>query len=248
MSRNVLKEALERGAIVDRSVEDDMHTIPRRTLNLERATDEELTAFIEMTPSQSFEEWLDASAKRLAADLIAEGWPHPGATVLVSADGWRERPPEADDGKGSYRKHVRPGEAIWVGWAYIQKHATELEPAWFRAELYKTILEVRSHDGQDRDWAIFKLGHTHAVARSRAHKPNVSRGKKTRRSASDGGKERARMSAEVSRRVLKEMQKLVDEGATVAFAAQAAAHRGFGKSTEANRSIWYRSRNSRKRR
>jgi hypothetical protein len=248
MSRNILRKALERGAIIDRSVEDDMHTIPRQTLDLEKATDEEIVAFAEMTQSQSFEEWLDASAERLAADLIAEGWPHPGATVLVSTDGWRERPPEADDGKGSYRKHVRPGEAIWVGWAYVQKHATELEPAWFRAELYKIILELRSHDGQDRDWAIFKLGHTHAVARSRAHKPSVSRGKKTKRSASDGGKARANRKAVVRHNVLKEMQRVIDEGKSISCAARIAKKRGFGTGTEANRSLWYRSRNSRKRR
>jgi len=248
MSRNILEKALERGAIIDRSVEDDMHTIPRRTLDLEKATDEEIVAFAEMTPSQSFEEWLDTSAERLAADLIAEGWPHPGATVLVSADGWRERPPEAGGGKGSYRKHVRPEEAIWVGWAYVQKHAAELEPAWFRAELYRIILEVCSHDGHDRDRAIFNLGHTHAVARSRAHKPNVSRGKKTKRSASDGGKARAKGKAALRHDVLKEMQRVVDEGKSVSCAARITKKRGMGAGTEANRSLWYRSRNSQKRR
>ena len=72
------------------------------------------------------------------------------------------------------------------------------------------------------------------------NKKDALRGKGTLRATSEGGTQKAKNFAPARNKVLFEMQRRVKAGQPVKEAASIVARRGYGKSAEANRALWYR--------
>lgn len=246
MSDDIIKQAIERGEIEDISVEDEMHRLQRWRLNAKTASDELLDAVLSGEAGPTFDDWLAASRRKLVSELMSGGWPDPEMPVTVDSKSWHAAPNAPLEEERVEHTKEQPKTEVLAGLSYILQRSKTLEPDWFRATLLKSILMINATRGSDRDWAIFNLGRTFATALSRRHMPNVSRGKKTRRSASEGGRARVMSMARTRNDVLSEMQTFVDKGKPVAHAARITANRGIGTSAAANKSAWYRYANRKK--
>lgn len=238
MTKDILKQAEERGVLRDVSVSDDMHTVRRKKLDLGRASDEDVDALLEPLSGQTIDVFVNGLEAKLGAELIKAGWPDPGKRIWLEDGQWRcvhETDPE------QIKSCLRNGEANWCGLAYTLQNAETLSPIWCKATLCKNIRSVRvARDKMERERATLVLGMNISAIRSRGLLPDVSRGKKTKRAASGGGQERARRNAQRNQEILAEMVRLKSSGKSVTRAAELAAKKGYGTSKTGNLSIWYR--------
>lgn len=237
-SKSDIRDTIKHGAIIETSVEDEMHKVHSFRIDLSIASKEDIDAFFASMPQRTFEKHLVDLQSVLVKTLVDAGWPDPAQAVLHDHGVWRYKPEELQ-APDQWKELVKSGEKFSPGWSYVLHYAKVFSEAWFAAKLYRCALDTRILRGDARDMSIFLLGHTYATARSRGLLKDVVRGKTIKRAASKGGIERAKAKKETSDEVIVGMRRLLESGKTVS-GASAVLSRKLNSKPETIRSHWYR--------
>lgn len=223
----------------DISISDEMHTIHGVRFDWEDLTDEERSGVL--NPDMvNFEDWLAYKESELIKELVDAGWPDPGKSIHTDEQGRRFAPEALEPNPASWKDHIRPGVGWEIGLKYILNRVKPFSPDHFRALILKQIYDIKSEKGSDRDWSILTLGHTIAVANSRAHFGSILFSKKAASNSKKGGEKRAAMLKPKSREIIGEIKRLDSLHDNISLACEFACKNGLGSSPGANRRLWYR--------
>lgn len=178
--------------------------------------DDEFMAIIEGEPPSESEQWRD-----LKAEVTKEL-----AEFLHSA--------EVTEGDPRLSLHAHASRAT----AFLEQ-----------IEAYSRFYTHQQDDDEDREWlrecleefaySAFLAGYHARAAQVKLLEPHMIRGMKVVRAAQASGQQlKGRRSPETTA-LLKEMEKLINQGKNVSTAARIAHQRGCGSSPQANRRLWY---------
>lgn len=188
------------------------------------------------------------------AVLEAEGFPLAWERVdWAGPEWWRRSDPDAEEKRA---RLVGLGHRDYGGFAFhaVQDIAETFSNAWYAArvsELLGSVLRVyRGSVPSTPDQPFFNGYDLHRMARvgqlltewqwRLEQRPDILRGKKVHRAASEGGKSRTRGPSDTTRAVLDFMRQQVAAGLSIAEAARRAHRKNLGNSPDANERLWRR--------
>ncbi|PLL13657.1 hypothetical protein C0V75_09890 [Tabrizicola sp. TH137] len=129
--------------------------------------------------------------------------------------------------------------------AHASTAADYLKQMELSAHLYANQLD----NEEDRDWllecldefayAAFLAGYHARAAQVKLLEPHIIRGMKVVRAAQASGQQLKTKRTPTTTAVLKEIEKLRNEGKNISAATRLAYQRGYGSSADANRRLWY---------
>lgn len=175
--------------------------------------------------------------------LQTAGLPDPFTIVITNEDNWRVLPDNWQDISNDDRaRSLKKCEGIELGWAFATRVVAALSDQYFAAEIAARIWTVEATPGRNHGDTLLRIGFLAGQWNSRKHMSSVTRGKKVRAGASDGGTARGIALAADKQSRIAEMKRLIAGGKSERRAAEIVAKRGFGPSADANRKMMARAK------
>ncbi|MGM9401606.1 hypothetical protein ACS0VU_04495 [Aliiroseovarius sp. KMU-71] len=230
------------------AAEDELSILHQERTRL--TSPEDIRKFLQHGEETSIWSHLQSFADSCDEVLTGNGFPHAMQTVQVlSDDSWEPVPKIPKDELKAWLKALTFPYKTELGFVYTSRKTRDFSDAWYAAQIGKLCREVMHHQENGKSnsdfifEAIYRIGSLKTDWEWRRNqKPNVLRGITTKKGASSGGEAAARQGARKINETLSVMRKLVDSGMTISNAATTAYKKGKGKSSVANRQLWYRHR------